>query len=339
MKFISDDYSVIEQDFNRIIDTLDNIDDKDILVSAYRGLEVFNHILISSDIADRKKLTHLKQTNKNYSLANNIVKKYMIDNLKQFKKDKNFYIDLYKNIFILINNNLQSKYIPNRPYTKISEYDMYRILSLYYIDNDYDSLELFNNRIKQNKVLEIPENDNITGEALSSKLFDTTYITATKTADFEQMITILHENSHAKYFDLIEKNKSHKEYNQFIYQNNFIEVYPEIEEQKFIKFLIDNNLMIEDIKVYLLRKLATLYNGVYKIVKTLNDDKLPSIGTIRHMNGLIYSCLLIEDNIKIEDLKEIENTTLEYYYDDNYNHDDIIEAPIYLVKEIQRLNK
>lgn len=339
MKILSNDYSSIKKDLLEAINIIKKSDDIDQIVSAYIGVSNFYE-----DIQLKKELAEVNQKFKQLikSYKWNLAKCKTDDYLQTFDEkisiNGDLYFEIYKNELDIINKTATDITNINCDYIELDDHSIYDILIDYFRQYDNQMIEFFENMVTKKVIYEsiLPFQLGVT---TGPKVFDNTYVRIKRQSNFEEMLVILHEISHARFIENIVRTKSDKEFNIFVCTNLYSEVYPRLQERSFLQYLLNNNLLVEDVKKYFVKWYMFLYRILNKNIESYKNNKSFNYCDIKDINSFLYRDLLFLNNYTIDSDEKLKNTAIEEYYTSNYSISDISDAVAISSDKIKRLVK
>lgn len=339
MKILNDDYSVVKNDLEKCLNVLKNSNNTYDLISAYIGLmDFYEDIQLKKEL--KKYLPELNRIteDKKTKLIREEISKNINDSFKNTGIDEKYYLSIMKELYSTINKNIDLNKKIDLTYSILDDETIYRTLYCYFMENDYKLLELLN-KYKDNKTLLkgiLPYGKGITS---ASNIFDNIYIKIKETSDFGEMISILHELSHARYFEEFIRDSDNKNYTSFICQNLFCEVYPRLQEKMFLRFLIHNNIFVEDVYKYSIKSYIFYGNLLRHNIDTyLTKEKFDFLD-VKDINSFILRDVLFYNNYIPNSRDKIFNTSDLKDYFNKYETLDIIKTIENTGKEIKMLKK
>ncbi len=316
-------------DLNHVLDLIEKSDDLEELLSLYIYIinfktEIRNEKFLSSIrdriiyLADNKseKWSEIDQHNRRYIAKS---QKLMEEGLDA---------SIYKNQKRMVEDFLNKYDIPSRPYTPLTDYELFFVLKKFYMStDDYLSLSILYSLIGDKNIIEFHRNGTL-GEAVFSNYSFNQYLKINRHHNFLDLITIVHEIGHIKYYFLSLKDKNPVDVNDFYYVKQFVEAYPRYQERALCDYLISEGIFKSDIKTYLLRELFS-YNMYL-------DDfiKEPNLTDFRVINGRIGGDLL---NKVMVDKKTISESSDSYMYNDTFSKNEMEKSVLSTVDVIKKI--
>lgn len=319
----------VKGDLNYILDLIEKSDDLEELLSLY--IYIIN---FKSEICNEKFLSSIRD--RIIYLADNKSEKWneIIEHSRRYiaKSQKLMEEGLDASVYRDQKNLLESflsKYdIPSMLYTKLTDYEIFFILEKFYMNtDDYVSLSILYSLIGDKNIIEYHKQGTL-GEAVFSNYSFNQYLKIDRHHNFLDLITIVHEIGHIKYYFLSLKDKNPIDVNDFYYVKQFIEAYPRYQERALCEYLISEGIFKSDIKTYLLRELLAYNMYLDEFIKE------PSLANFRIINGRIGGNLLGETNV---DKKIISESGDSYMYNDNFSKDEIRKSVLSTADVIKKI--
>lgn len=339
MNIISDDYSVVKFDLLKAIDIINKSIDAEQVVTAYiRILDFYEEIQLRQELADvLKKLNELKKSKK-LILAQTYFDNYL--SLFDYNVELNgeYYFEIFNKQLFIVEQILGSATYDNQFISFNNEQDIYKILKTYLSENNPKTLNLLNKYIEKKSILKVdlPLYNGITS---ASTIFNNIYVKIRRKNNFEDLLTILHEMSHARMLEDFTKDVDNREFNKFICNNSYVEVYPRLQEKYFLKFLLDNKMFVSDVKNYLIKWLVFFKDILIKNIDKYSKTKKFDYLDIKDINGLLYSELLYLNDYSVSNNVCIRNTIKEKFYLKQFDLSNISVSSNENYEEIKRLIK
>ena len=243
-------------------------------------------------------------SNKNYKKFNKIVDIYEMKMLENFVAQKNFHRDYLKRILSGVNSNLRG--IENDEIDKTSVLSVDDFYSIFYdFMKSIKQDELFDKFYTEGRIYAYDSDADL--DYLGNTEFnpisgETNIFVGDYKYDINSMFTLAHEFGHA--YDWSKFNKSVEDYNRYFYQSFYGEVFPELFERLFLKYLIDNNILVDDAENKLIEREEVNREyllGAY-ILSLLDDEYLLSTSyqylSREKLFELVGSNFSVDDDIK-----------------------------------------
>ena len=227
-----------------------------------------------------------------------------------------------------------------KPHKTFSSSLIYKILSEYYEKNDECSLSILNKCIIE-KTIRPLHNRLYEGKNLTSCLLKNKYIEIDQKYNFNTMINLVHEIEHIKKLTELTNNKEYKQVNQFVYQNDLLELAPYQKVNDFLNFLIENNYCLDEVYLFLresINSYTSFLNYFLNNEDMLKDSKqLTLLASLKDIYGNLFANFLsMNEKITIKD----DNSVLineEFFSNGEYSHKDLTESAIYPVLQLQKI--
>lgn len=261
---------------------------------------------------------NLKKINENNKILHQLLK-----NNKFYKKSLNLIKNSYctSNNYIESNeeiiNNLTYPYLEGiskfkeeigikKPLKTLTELEIVNILYTYYKNINQTSLDIFL-RVINNILIKPASKD----EALSIYCYNILEDKIILLKDQKEYTTldllkIVHEIEHLKFYKIKDKNKTEKErYEKYLF-NPYIEINTYIEEKRFLEYLTKNNILKSDAKILLLKHYESLAYYIISIKKdiTHKTDNLEFLYNM-YISDLILELSNYDYNKALEESYEI----------------------------------
>lgn len=323
MKIINNNYGVAVSDLNKILDVIRKSDDLEELVAAYIVLRNFRKDIDTQSSLDevrkRIELVNMQNQEKMQYVSNQRdIKIYSsaIEVKNDFSKRTTRRV--YEEQKKILDDFLLGRKVDNSNYTYLSDEDMYVIITEFYKrNNDSLSLEIFNTLIGNRNILENGSNDSL-GKSIFSLHLDFPYMKVMRKNNIFELITIVHEVAHIKYYVIALKNSTFSNFNDFHYNKQYIEAYPKYAERKFMEFLIGDKLLMSDLRRYLILTLDFQRKCLYSLLKN------PNLSDLRDVNGQMGSDLLGNFDISDDVIAKSADRVL---YDGLFSEQDKAKSP------------
>ena len=155
------------------------------------------------------------------------------------------------------------------------------------------------------------------------------------------MINLVHEIEHIKKLTELTNNKEYKQVNQFVYQNDLLELAPYQKVNDFLHFLIENNYCLDEVYLFLresINSYTSFLNYFLNNEDMLKDSKqLTLLASLKDIYGNLFANFLsMNEKITIKD----DNSVLineEFFSNGEYSHKDLTESAIYPVLQLQKI--
>lgn len=266
-------------------------------------------------------------SNKNYKKFNKIVDIYEMKMLENFVAQKDFHRDYLKRVLSGVKSNLKG--IENDEMDKISVLSVDEFYSIFYdFMKSIKQDELFDKFYTEGRIYAYDSDADL--DYLGNTEFnpisgETNIFVGDYKYDINSMFTLAHEFGHA--YDWSKFNKSVEDYNRYFYQSFYDEVFPELFERLFLKYLIDNNILVDDAKNKLFEREEVNREyllGAY-ILSLLDDEYLLSTSYQYLSREKLFE--LVGNNFSVEDdIKEfiLNSTYFNIMEDYRYAYGDIL---------------
>lgn len=335
MEIISYDYDTVKNDLLRAIDIIDRSSNLEEATSAFIGLKMFSMDieLVSELSCINSKLKSMSKTSKMIEVNNNLNSYY-----KQFDKRASeqidYYIQLFSNNFKILDESLSNSATNATNYTPLTDDEIYNIIYHYLKNNDVQMLESFDKYISSGNIFRmiLPI---CNGYTLSSPIFSKTYIEIQRKHNFEDLITIFHELSHAVVLDDFFKGRSYKEFNALISTNTYVEVYPRLRERLLLKFLFDNNLYTTDVKNYITKYLYFMKKVLSRNIENCKNNHVDFV-EVKDIMGFLYRNVLFYNNFDVRNAENMGHTLDEKFYE-KFSINDIEDANKHEIKKVLQM--
>lgn len=293
-----------EHDSDKIID----------LIMLINSLEDFYYLLSQKENRTITEFIHSNHINKIYL---EFEQKHNENFIKNFIDNKQFHGDLALSSLKKLQNVLQED---TNIYTmpKLSNRKMLKIMNNYLISINQKKLltDIINNR----NLFEIKNINNFIGGQIFNTINSKSYIFVNKDVNvLEKMNTIIHELGHA--WDSLELAKRNGIYQQYYhYDSIYIEVISKQFEKKFLNYLIENNILVNDTSILL----NDFYHDITDYLVTIEflaslDNKFLEDENYKRIDSKILSGEFAGNFIKkdltvdIVDIEDIDLTKELYY--------------------------
>lgn len=284
----------IKNDLIKTLDLIEKSDDIEELLSLYVYLLLFNDEIFNNKFFDTVKKKLLELSDKQKEKWNAIQKhadKYILDaeTIMRYGLD----VDIYKRQEKIINSFFDKNYFSFDEYTPLNDRDIFVILKKFYkSDQDYHSLSILYNLMGEGNIIDINKNSSL-GEAIFSNFTSYPYLKINRKHNFLDLITLVHEIGHIKYYYLTLHDKNPINMNDFFYIKQFIEAYPAYQERKLMDYFLKEKIFVGDSKHYLVSELYLQERYLNKFFAE------PDFNLARFINGRIGGNLL--KDIKFDD--------------------------------------
>ena len=318
------DYSSLTKDIENSLEVINSSNNIDDLTSANHGLLSFETEIMSLNdiqLSNYKEKVSKYLKSKTYKEVRHNYETYHNNGNKNYQRNIECNIPIYKKQYDVLNENNDLLKIVSS-YTYIDDYTKYNTLRIYFEENNRSFLPLLDDYITKNKIFDC-FNPYIAACSVMSTSFKDSYIKITEKNNIKDMINIIHELSHIKYHDLLLKTS--KDLNSYTYENLYIEVYPIIEETKFIKCLINNHMFLDDVKLYLQETLV-IHKQILESLLKKNKNNSLLLSDIKVINGNIGSELFNMYGIKVNNEKMLSLTTNELVFKTSFSKEDIVDT-------------
>lgn len=336
MIIVSDNYTVVKNSLLRALDIIEKSNDIEKIISSYIAItDFYEDIQLSPKLKEvHKRLNYISRTDR-WSLAQSSQQTYLSTFEAKINSNIEYYYNLFKDQTKIIEGLVNSLH-EDENYTQLSDDEIYNVLTMYLGKNDSRLLELFNDYIKRRNILKISVPFYL-GNASASPILDDIYVKVRNKNTFEDLMTILHEMSHAKIFEDVVQSKDCNSFNKLVCTNLYMEVYPRLQEINFLLFLIDNNILVNDAKKDLVRWLLFYNRLLVKNLELYEKNKQFNYCDIRDIISFLYRDLLISNGISINNQHDMEKTINEQFYTDSFDIDDINKSTISSTEKIKKL--
>ena len=240
MEILNNNYNVVKNDLLNALDIIDKSDDIDKIVAAYKGIiDFYEDIQIRVELDEVSKKFKKISKSRKWLLASDNLDNYFNIYEDNLGRNGEYYFKIFKEQLKIIEESLNNISVSDN-YTELKDDYIYNILYTYFSKNDYRLFELFQEYIQKKTMLPfgLPF---CLGFTIGSPIFDNIYIKIRRKHNFEDMLTIIHEISHARVFEDFIKTNGNKEFNKFVCTNIYVEVYPRLQERNFLQFLLNQN--------------------------------------------------------------------------------------------------
>lgn len=345
MNLINYDYSVVDDDLMKCINTFNNSNDLDIKMDALNFLTTLKNYIYTlrqSKNINKKEMYNkflMILENSDFMDISNIINCYYDQFMQNFIKNEKYLLRILNQQKDLISKfNLHNNCIND---VHIDASNIYNLVTSYYdSENDQKSLLLFNMMIFNGRILGY-NNLNYLGQTVSYKVPDKEYIILNDNFDFDMLLTIIHEMAHVKYTKQVKSIALHNDYNKYIYESCYMEVPPYKEERDFLKFLAQSgNKILEKLAI---NETVNILSSYQCFADKINNpgmfyDRNTAITRLKTIYGHLLSNMMLQDkSIKLNDYKDLD---IDFYsLIDNYGEDAIINsvtAPLDAIKKLRK---
>lgn len=339
MEIISNDYSVIKEELLRAIDIINKSTDEEETLSSYIGItDFYEEIQLMQELTEvNEKLQELKKTPK-WEQVEIKLNDYFKQRDEKLMLNGELYFEIFNKQYKTVNKIASDVRNISYDYTELDDSSIYNILYDYFSKNDSRMLELFSKYTNKQTIFPSIMPFQL-GSTSAPNVFDNIYIKVRRQSNFKEMLVMLHEISHARFFEDIIRPRDDKEFNSFVCTNLYSEVYPRLQERMFLQWLLDNNILVQDVKKYLAEELLYLDRILVKSIESYNKNKKLGYYDVKDINSYLYRDLLFLNNYITDNNKKINDTALEDYYLKHYSTSDISRAVGSSSGEIKRLIK
>lgn len=280
-------YASIKDDLLKTLNFIENSNDLEELLSFYTYLILFKPEILNNEFLSvvKNKLFELSSLQKEkWSKVQKLAYEYSVssDALMRSSFDYGFFRRQKDIIDSFFNKNTFSF----DKFTPLSDKNIYFILKKFYKDtNDYPSLCILYSLIDEKCIIDGSRKGSL-GEVIFSNFTFNPYLKINRKNNFLDLITLVHEIGHIKYYYLALKDKNPIDINEFFYVKQYVEAYPLYQEKKFLDYLLSEGVFTYDVKHFLVCELGQQREYLEKLL----DE--PSVSDIRIVNGKIGGNLL-----------------------------------------------
>lgn len=266
--------------------------------------------------------------------VNNNLNSYYKQFDKQASEQIDYYIQVFSNNFKILDESLNNITTNTTNYTPLTDDEIYKIIYNYLKNNDIQMLDFFDKYINNGNIFRmiLPVCD---GYTLSSPIFSKNYIEIQRKHNFEDLITIFHELSHAVVLDNFFKSHSYKEFNALISMNTYVEVYPRLRERMLLQFLFDNNLYTVDVKNYIIKYLYFMRKVLSRNIENCKNHNVDFV-EVKDIMGFLYRNMLFYNNFGVCNVQNMEHT-LDVNFYEKFSINDIEDANKQEIKKVLQM--